>query len=338
LAEANGRAHLCANLAAYRYNTGTITEPAKYVALEAGNNGAYFSVGGKAPSSANGWTYVSKSGGHPYQSNFAIVQWSVPERGLYSLTKTLATGPDSAGNGDGVEIKVFVVASAEPLSKLTAADMVKVIDNNVVFGVNRGITNMEYFDGMLGLLPAGARVFVCLGSGPAGNSGSDDVSFDFAISRGPVPALTPGGAGVANSELGIPLLGGAIFTSTSIMWSGVAKPGVFNEVLIGSDTPRLASGTYFVTTNAISTNAAGGRLWGVSFSSSIFQWTNDVTNGNIKTDLDSHSSGHASNGEVMTFSTVEMPANTNKRTRFGFAAKIGWTARINIQFDFVRLH
>jgi hypothetical protein len=311
-----------------------LDEPAKFTALEVGDKQNYFSIGGKPTSGSNGYLNLRRGGGHPGRGNsygFAIVQWIVSERGLYSLTDTIATGP--GGNSDGVEIKVFVVKSAEPLSTLTANDMVKVMDNNVLFGDTR-----FSFDGILGMLPVGARVFVCIGPGPNGNAGADGVSFDFALARGPVAALTPSGTGLASDGPGIPLFGGGTFTTTSVMWSGKAEAGSFNQVLEGTDAPRLASGTYFFTTSAINSYKEGGVLYRVTYASSLFQWTNTVTNGQSEVGIDAHSTGHATNGEQLSFKTVEMPRSSNTRTKFGFTTLKGWDSAVSIRFDFVRLH
>jgi hypothetical protein len=78
--------------------------------------------------------------------------------------------------------------------------MIKVIDNDFQFGIgnsNRKDDTTVHFDGMLGILPAGARVFVCVGPGPDEAGNFDSVYFDFAFAQGPVPALTPGGTVLA---------------------------------------------------------------------------------------------------------------------------------------------
>lgn len=263
----------------------------------------------------------------------------VPERGLYSMVKTFSSSKGSTrGKDDGVEFKVFVVKSAAALSTLTAKDMVKVMDDHIAFTKEK-----TSFDRLLGLLPQGARVFFCIGNGPSNSLGSDSSYFDFTLARGPVPALTPSGTGLANNggfqNGGLPVLGGGIATSTVVSWRGTADPDGFNVIVIGaSSDPRLQDGSYFITTNTVDTNAQGGVLWRMKYTSAIFVWTNQETNDVDEHVFASHGAGHASNSEVISFkSKLTTQQGSSDRTQLGFTASNGWTSPVTIQFTFHRL-
>lgn len=90
--------------------------------------------------------------------------------GLYSITDSLVGQNaewEGVENSDGIEVEVFVLPQQG--AGVTQKAMVKVMDNQVGFQTaeeswSKPLANVA-FDGSLGVLAQGARIFVCVGSG-----------------------------------------------------------------------------------------------------------------------------------------------------------------------------
>ena len=111
---------------------------------------------------------IKEHGIHPGAKGiYAIVEYTVAEYGLYSITDSLVGQNGEwkdAESSDGIEVEVFVLPEQGNGVKQTT--MVKVMDNHVGFQTKNEAWSHKLadvaFDGSLGILAQGARIFVCV--------------------------------------------------------------------------------------------------------------------------------------------------------------------------------
>eukprot|EP00729_Bicosta_minor_P005976 gene5977-28444_t len=179
----------------YKYNLKDLGDYGSFVELEA-NTDKYvaYTCGGKADGDqptgacdrATQHLSIKKHGVHP------------GSKGMYAIVEYTWEGVE---NSDGIEVEVFVLPQQGAGVKQKA--MVKVMDNQVGFQTaeeswSKPLANVA-FDGSLGVLA----------QGPNENNGYDWTDFDFKISRGPVPLLTPRD-GLNSADASLPLFGGGL--------------------------------------------------------------------------------------------------------------------------------
>ena len=338
----------------YKYNpSGTLDDFASFVDLKANPKGEY-TCGGKADGAVpsgdckrgTDWLSIKKFGVHPGAGQmYSIIEYTVAEYGLYSITDSLVTSPmswEGSENSDGVEVEVFVLPPQG--GGVAQKKLMKVVDNFVGFqtkdeGWAKRIGAVA-FDSLLGILAQGSRIFVCVGNGPEGDNGHDYADIAFKISKGPVPLLTPRD-GTNSADATLPLLGGGLRKQYVVFWAGVARANEWKVVAEGDDNAvnqRLPTGAYVFTTDPISSFKAGGVMYAQSIVSVRFAWTNQPTNGAQASTIQTHENGHASNGEVLQFRTVEHIGDTGKQLQLQFMPTLrGWTETLKIRFTFTRV-
>lgn len=177
----------------YLWNAGgAVGNPAYYVALLPNASGNYTSGGSNtlptaAPAANVNFSFViGIPGGHPGLGSaqtgsdgierFAIAAYTLPAPSLVSITDSnlITTNPNSGGSSDGLNVQVFVGNNPTPaISKSTAA----------------GVGSSVSFNGYLGTLNAGDKIYVAVGGRAADLFDSFQLSYDLVAVPEPTSAI-----------------------------------------------------------------------------------------------------------------------------------------------------
>ena len=170
-------------------NSGEIGNPANYTALLPNSSGFYTSGGTDtlpAPDPAGVINFnfvIGIPGGHPGPGTtqgasggierYAIATFTLASSDLVAIhnSSIITTNPNSGGSTDGLNIKVFINNSATPAISTATPP---------------GVGSTATFDGFLGALNAGDKIYVAVGS--RGEDLFDSFRLGYDIESVPEPA------------------------------------------------------------------------------------------------------------------------------------------------------
>ncbi len=123
-------------------------------------------------------------------------------------------------------------------------------------------------------------------------------------------------------------------TTTSIVWSGALTANTWTTAF-NAASGRLASGTYIFSIAPFDTYLVGGTLYREGIVSAPFAWDTFYTNNaGACNAIETHMSGHASNGEALGFRTCRT-AQPNFLV-LQFMSNRAWSSN-ELEFTFLRL-